>query len=74
MGAGDVDDACRCASDAEGMLMMLAVVQVIRAEVGLMGAGDADDACSCSSDTGLTVAGDVDDACPSASDTGRGGF
>ena len=49
------------------MLMMLAVVQVIRAEVGLRGAGDVDDACRCASDTlaevGLMGAGDVDDAC-----------
>ena len=31
--------------------MMLAVVQVIRAEVGLRGAGDVDDAYPCASDT-----------------------
>ena len=42
------------------MMMMLAVVQAIRAEVGLTVAGDVDV--------------DVDDACSCASDTGRGGF
>ena len=37
---------------AQGMWMMLAVGQVIRAKVGLRGAGDVDDACRCASDAG----------------------
>ena len=52
------------------MLMTLAVVQVIRAEVGLRGAGML----VIRAEVGLRGQGDVDDACRCASDTGRGGF
>ena len=48
-GAGDVDNA---GFGVQGMLMMLAPVQVILAEVGFRGTGDVDDACPCASDTG----------------------
>ena len=59
------------------MLMMLAVVQVIRAEVGrgvqgmLMMLAVVQ---VIRAEVGLRGAGDVDDACRCASDTGRGGF